>query len=486
MTELANRRAAPRSIVVVGAGVVALTSAIAFARALPQAGIAVIATPGDPAALADRLPVALPQALAFLATLGLDEATLLSGGATHRVGERFDWGETCFTLGVDTHTPVVHGTALHQLWLAQGAPGRFDALLAGATLAAAERFVHPDDASGSPASQFDYALRLDPDRTRALLAERARAMRIAFLPSAPVEVVCGDAGIEALLLDGGRRIQADLFVDASGPASCLVPGDAGWVDWSAALPVDRLLLAEDRTPPSPTDRYAATPIGWTTRWPLADRTVSALGYADSIGIARALRDFGRPAAERIALRPGRLERPMAGNLLVLGDPAAAVGPLGALGYTLACAQLELALDLMPGRTPEPVLAAEYNRRATLQADRVRDYAASFYLVGGPVRGPFWHRLHDRPAPKGLAAALVQFRQRGTLPAIEEAMVTPGDWTQALLGLGIRPVRADPIALSVPAAVATAALERRRAAVRTLPAVALPYPDYLNAAMREIR
>ncbi|MFV0624251.1 tryptophan 7-halogenase [Sphingomonas sp. ac-8] len=490
MTGAANCRAAPRVIAIVGGGPIALLSAIAFARALPLASVAVIATPDDPAALADRLPVALPPALAFLATLGLDEAALLASGATHRIGERFDWGETPFTLGVGERAPPVHGAALHQLWLAQGAVGRFDALLPGASLAAAERFIHPDDAPRYPLlSQLDFALRLDPDRIRSLLGERAQAMRIAIVRSANVSATHCDTGIDALLLDDGRRITADLFVDASGPAACLLPDAAVRIDWSAALPVDRLLLADGSGGPSPTDRYTAHRTGWSATWPLADRSVEALGYASTVtGDASATRQFGRPAAavERIALRPGRLATPMAGNLLVLGDAAAAVGPLGCLGFTLACAQLELALSLMPGCAAEPSLAAEYNRRATLRADHMRDYAASFYFAGSPQRGEFWHPLRARPAPAGLAAALAQFRQRGTLPPVEEEMMAAGQWTQALLGLGVRPARIDPIALSVPPAAAAAALERLRGAVRSVSAALPPYPDYLNAATRGAR
>ncbi|MCC2977896.1 tryptophan 7-halogenase [Sphingomonas sp. PL-96] len=490
MTAAANRRAAPRVIAIVGAGPVALVSAIAFARALPHAAVVVIATQDDPAALADRLPVAFPPALAFLATLGLDEAALLACGASHRIGERFDWGETHFTLGVGERAPPVYGAALHQLWLAQGAAGRFDALLPGATLAAAERFVHPDDTARHPLlSQMDFALRLDPDRMRSLLSERAHAMRIGIVQSATVSAVRCDAGIDALLLEDGRRITADLFVDASGTTACLVPDAAVRIDWSAALPVDRLLLADGSGDPSPTDRYTANPTGWSATWPLAHRTIDALGYASAAtSDASALRQFGRPAAavERIALRPGRLATPMAGNLLVLGDAAAAVGPLGCLGFTLACAQLELALSLMPGRGAEPSLAAEYNRRATQRADRMRDYAASFYLAGCPQRGEFWHPLRACPVPEGLAAALTQFRQRGTLPPVEEEMMAPGQWTQALLGLGVRPARTDPIALSVPPAAAAAAIERLRGAVRTLPAALPPYPEYLNAAKRGAR
>ena len=83
----------------------------------------------------------------------------------------------------------------------------------------------------------------------------------------------------------------------------------------------------------------------------------------------------------------------------------------------------------------------------------------------------------------LATALAQFGQRGTLPPLEEEMVPQAAWQQALIGLGVRPVRADPLALSVPRASAVAALTQLRNAVAALPAGLPAYPEYLMAAQR---
>lgn len=477
-----NLRASPGRIVVVGAGPVGLVAAIAFARALPQAIITVIATPDDPAALADRLPVASPRALSWLATLGLDEAALIAAGATHRVGERFDWGATSFALGQGEGVPSVAGAALHQLWLAHGAGGRFDALVPGAALAGTERFVIGDGDPRSLLTRVDHGLRIDPMRGRALLAARARGLRVAMVDGAGLRVEREAAGVAALVLADGTRVSADLFVDAGGPAGPLLPVADDWIDWRGALPIDRLLLASGAGRPSPTDSYGAGATGWTGTWPLMDRTLTGFAYAAThTNDARALRQFGRTGAERIVLAPGRRAEPFRGNVLMLGDGAAVVGPLGLHGFSLACAQIALAMELMPAG--EPLLIAEYNRRATMQADRVSEYVASFYHAARPRGGEFWHPLRSGPVPAGLAAVLAQFGQRGTLPPMEEEMIAKGDWTQTLIGLGIRPVRADPIALSVPATTAIAALEQLRGAIAALPGRLPPYPEYLMALQR---
>ena len=251
-------------------------------------------------------------------------------------------------------------------------------------------------------------------------------------------------------------------------------------------PVDRLLLGSVGGRPSPADGYEATGIGWTARWPMNGRVLTGLAYASATtSDARAKRQAGGDV-ERIVVRPRRRAAPFAGNVLALGDAAASVGPLGWMGLPLALAQLGLAIELMPARVIEPLLVAEYNRRATLRAERVHAYGAAFYLAGAGRSGEFWHPLRKRATPPELATALTQFGRRGTLPPVEEEIVPRGAWRQALIGLGVRPERRDPVALSVPAASAVAALTQLKAAVAALPTQLPPYPDYLAAMMRGSR
>ena len=57
---MSEARELPRRVVVAGDGQVGVLAAIALRRALPGSEVIVIGTPPDPAALADRVPTALP------------------------------------------------------------------------------------------------------------------------------------------------------------------------------------------------------------------------------------------------------------------------------------------------------------------------------------------------------------------------------------------------------------------------------------------
>lgn len=477
-----NAREPLRSVVVVGGGPTAMVAAIGFARALPQAQVTLIATPPDPAALADRLPAIAPAAAAIAAAVGLDEAMLVAAGAaTHRVGERFAWSANPFAIGDGDGVAALAGAALHQLWLAHG-EGAYAALVPGAAMAMAERFVPPRDDDRSVLSHVDHSLRIDAAIAAPLLARLARSAGVTIVTASTIAVTHAGTGIATLAADGTTRA-ADLYVDASGPAALLAPAQAEWIDWSATLPVDRLLLGSAAARPSPADSYEAHAIGWSARWPLAARTLTGVGYRSATTPDAKARKLLAGEAERIVLRPRRRAAPFAGNVLALGDAAAAVGPLGWMGFTLALMQLELALALMPARQPEPRLIAEYNRRATLRADHVHAYLSAFYHAGPGRSGDFWHPLRKAAVTGELAIALTQFGRRGTLPPVEDAVVPAGQWRQALIGLGVRPERHDPVALSVPRTTAVAALAQLRGAVAALPAGLPPYPDCLAMMMR---
>lgn len=487
-----NRIAPLRSIAVFGGGVVALSAAAAFARALPWAGVTLVVTPLDAAAFADNLPTLWPSSAAVLARIGLDEAALVTAGATnHRLAQRFTgWSRDGSPWLAAEGEPIgVAGRgALHHRWLAASAAGLalpFHALFPAAALAEAERLGLPMPAV---LERADHALRLDPAwLTRALAQQLAQAKGRAGSGTIRAVERRADGGIAAVALADGRRIEADLFVDASGPAALLADPAAARIDWSATLPADRLLVTADAgASASLLDAYETVDHGWSAHWSMPRGGVRALAFADGVtSEARARRALGtgRDTAALVASVPGRAEIAWTGNRLALGEAAVQVGPLGLAGFSLALAQLDLALDLLPGRDMEPLLLAEYNRRAALRADRVRDYLAAHYLLGGRTRGPFWQALRDRELPDGLAATVAQFAQLAHLPHHEEESVNHDGWRMVLIGQGLRPRRPDPVAMGEDPAAAAVALRtahgRLTTVVRELPL----YRDWLAGARR---
>jgi tryptophan halogenase len=480
-------RAPIASVAVLGAGIVGLSAAIGFARALPRLAVTLIETPDDPAALTDRLPGTVSSITAFHDRIGLRERDLLAAGATHRIGTRLsDWTAdgTPVVLAQGERGGAIAPGVFHQHWLnarRAGTVAAFEAFSVPAILASADKFVHPSDDPASPISGFGYALRLDPPRYRDLLRALARHIGIVPVPGAFAGVERGEDGrISAVVLADGRRVVADLYLDCAGPAAPLRSAlDTQWDDWRTWLPVDRVLFG---TAPAqaatPTDDLVALPAGWRFASALRDRTLIGLGFAaDQTSDSSARRIM--PGGETIVpLAPGAHREPWRHNVLALGDAAVRLDPLAHANLHLTHAAILRAIDLLPGRDCAPTELAEYNAQSFRQASRVRDYQAAHYLPTGRTRGPFWKRASRLPRPDSLAHTLEHFAHRGRLPFYEDESFDKDDWHGLLLGLGMIPRIADPIASASPPETIAATLKRLAEATAALPARLPPYPAYL--------
>jgi tryptophan halogenase len=461
-----------RSVGIVGGGIVGLSAAIAFARALPKVRVGLLETPPDPAALADRLSGTLSSVHSFHALLGLDEAAVVrAGAANHRLGTRFEqwsadgapWYHVHGDYGREGGAVPI---AFHQLWARARRAGpvpAFDRYSFAALLAEQGRFAHPQQDPNSALSTFSYALRLDPERYRDLLARMAAELPLLRAQGSIADVERReDGGVAAILLEGGRRLEADLFVDCSGPSAQLLSRiDSRFEGWSRWHPVDRLLIAEvaDGSAASSCDVTAATGIGWRGSAPLGGRSLVTFAYSSSAaGDEEARRALGDEAAgEAVAIRPGRRPDPWVGNVLAIGDAAEAVDPLQSTNLHLAQSAIMRALGLLPGRDCHPLELREYNRRTEQQTLRIRDFIALHYLRSGRRDGAFWRGLADREPPDSLAHTLEQFERRGRLPYYENESFDRHGWLAVLLGVGVLPRDTDALAAGVDPAAAEGAM-----------------------------
>ncbi|HEX6375836.1 MAG TPA: tryptophan 7-halogenase [Allosphingosinicella sp.] len=466
---------------VVGAGIVGLSAALAFARALPGAEVTLVDLPVDPAALADRMPGALPTIHRFHAAIGIDEPDLVRRGiALHHLGTRFEnWsadGAPWFHAYGDHGVPA-GPAAFHILWARARRRGKarpFDRYAAGAALAEAGKFVHPSADPNSPLASFLYGLRFDPDLYRERLRSAADALPIRWAKGMVAAVGRrADGGVAALVLDGGQRIEADLFIDCAGPSAPVRSKlDERFESWADALPCDRLLIGRqaDVGPPLPADVVTALADGW--------RRLSGFpGGAIRVEAITGEREGG------VALRPGCRPEPWLSNVLAVGDAAVAVDPLENANLHLAHSAILRALELLPGRDCHPLELREYNRRTEQETRGVRDFLALHYLRSGRRDGRFWQGLAQRPVPSSLAHMLEQFAARGRLPFREEESFDRHSWLAVLLGMGLLPDREDPIAGAVGDEEAEAAMERHARTLATLPARLPTYPDYLARMVR---
>src|SRR5437763_1868130 len=181
--------------------------------------------------------------------------------------------------------------------------------------------------------------------------------------------------VDWLVMEDGRRLDADLFLDCTGFRALLI-GKAlgiGYDDWSNWLPCDRALaVPTQRTgEPVPYTRATARNAGWQWRIPLQHRTGNGYVYcsrfiSDEDARAELLANLdAEPVAEPRPLRftAGRREQAWAKNCLAVGLSSGFLEPLESTSIHLIQTAVSRLLSLFPERNFDPMVIGEYNRQA---------------------------------------------------------------------------------------------------------------------------
>src|SRR5690606_7753060 len=117
-------------------------------------------------------------------------------------------------------------------------------------------------------ADLDYALRWNVPAYRDLLIAEAQSIGVRYTRGAVGGFQPdGQRGIAALGIGGIGAVEADLFVDCTGPAAALLSRLPGFArqDWSDALPIRALLYGRPGEPLLDLeDRIGWSPRGWVS------------------------------------------------------------------------------------------------------------------------------------------------------------------------------------------------------------------------------
>lgn len=431
-----------RRVVVVGGGQVGVLTAIALRRAMPTCEVVVIGGQPGPAAFADWSPGAMPFTNKLHDRLGIAEADIVNrAGGSHRLVTRYAGWDRGNAAGV-----VAYGEALapqrktafvRALAAVRAHGGALPPASLAEVLANAGRFAPPPPGEPTPISSVDYALRWNPAAYRALLIGAAEALQVGYVEGAIDMVEPGPADtVAAIGLAGLGRIEADLFIDCSGPQASLIASHPRFamVDWSQSLPTRFVYLAQPDPPLAALeDRVTLTRTGWVSEVAGRDGVQVTLGTSDAVPRDEALSLLGGRARGVIALTPGRLADPWIGNVIALGDAAARFEPLGPFHLDLAHRQLALLLEMLPGRHITPHERAEYNRRSVLMMEGVHELLALHFAT------PAAQSVFGVQGLPGRGATVTdQFTRRGRIPLREEFPLLSSEQFALLVALGWQP------------------------------------------------
>ncbi|MCJ2187202.1 tryptophan halogenase family protein [Novosphingobium beihaiensis] len=466
--------------VVAGGGSAGWITAAVLARFLPPSSASITLVESEEIGIIGVGEATVPLIGQLNALLGIHEPDFVSAtNGTFKLGIEFaDWGETGnrHFHGFGDFGEDIAGLPPHQYWLKLREAGPVAPLSEWSMPWAAaqrDRFAPPQAMKGE-AAEFRHAYHFDAALYAAYLRRLAESKGVTRTEGRILEAARdgGTGLVSHLILDGGRRVEGDVFIDCTGFASLLLGQTMGvaYRDWSEWLPCDRAAAVPSSRAGrlTPFTRSTALSAGWQWRIPLQNRTGNGHVYAsrflsDDEAVAQLLAGIdGEVLAEPRLLRftPGRRERFWEGNVIAIGLAAGFLEPLESTALQLIQTGAMRLLEFLPCGTPDPALIAEYNRQTALEYERIRDFIIAHYCRSRRDE-PLWREVAAMDLPETLAHKLTVWDACGRVPLYDLESHQEPSWVSILIGQDILPRHYNPRVDAVPEDQLRSIMEQRR-------------------------
>jgi len=442
-------------VVVVGRDAPLWLAAATIRRALKPSGVMVEAVELPSALAPSDVHATLPALEALHNQLRIDEAALLRATrGAFSLGQNFvdATGRTpAFLHPYGAFGTAIDGKDFFAYWLKARRYGLGVALEDFSLTAAAARqgrLLIPDDES-EIYGRSDYGYHLPAIPYAGVLKAAAVHDGVTAHLARSVDVALAENGdIAALQIDGDRRVEGELFIDATGPEGLLIGAalGVGRDDWRAHLPADRILTTSGPAF-APVPVYAelrAWDGGWAGVYPSQARSHVVQAYnstlcGDEDALRGAVSTTGINLADAVvrASDPGRRESAWSRNCVAIGAASCVFDPIHSVDLHAVQLGLIHLLGCFPASGSFAAQRAEYNRITRLAFERVRDFQSAYYVLNR-YGGTFWSHARDADVSPALAHGIATFRSRGEVAPWEEESFAPDSWRALFIGHGLAP------------------------------------------------
>ncbi|HVJ01684.1 MAG TPA: tryptophan halogenase family protein [Sphingomonas sp.] len=462
------------SLVIAGGGTAGWMTAAAVSR-LVGTGVAVTLVESDEIGTVGVGEATIPPLMDFNAALGIDENEFVAATqGTFKLGIEFtDWGRVGdrYIHPFGKYGRSVLGINFHQVWLRQhllggndADPGPLDDYAISIAAARRRRFAKPTTNPEAVLSGLSYAYHFDAGLYARFLRNYAQARGVARIEGkiATVEQAPLDGHIAAVVLEDGRRIEGDFFVDCSGFRAMLLGQTLGvpYRSWQHWLPCDSAIAVPSATvaPPVPHTQSLAEKAGWRWRIPLQHRVgnghvFSSAHTDDETALERLLDGLDAPAIgdpRVLRFTAGRRERLWEKNCVAIGLAGGFIEPLESTSIHLIQSGIFRLMALFPDRGFSGIEIDEYNRWLVEEYEHIRDFIILHYHATERSDSDFWNHCRTMDIPDSLAARIPLWREKGRIFRAHNSLFTEESWIAVLLGQNIVPRAADPLVAMLPA------------------------------------
>jgi len=395
--------------------------------------------------------------------LGLETRDLIKqcdgllGLGTELIGWRGD--DSGFFTAASGSLPSVDGLPVHQVMLRAAylynEPDRFSYLFQpfrfAGRAASDGKFSFPLESANSPTALLGPTIQIDRAKYTALLKARAEPMVARSLSGLPTDGSTDPASgaITSVILDNGDKVEADLFVDASGMLSALPKlGNTSGARVSIdQIPFNRLASCYDGISNNighMQTRTRALPAGILTETPLRDGAISEFLFSTNAMKEEDVLPLIGEDAKISEFDAGYHPEPWSGNLLKIGSAAGAFGPYHSADMLMLQEQASLLAAHIPATKAMEVEAAAYNYLQAGWAEENRDFALLPMALNRRAE-TIWQGIKAAKLPESLSIRFDQFRSRARFVPYENALFDDQTWIDLLIELSPTPQRYDPLA-----------------------------------------
>ncbi|KQY91463.1 tryptophan halogenase [Caulobacter sp. Root1455] len=455
-----------RKIVIVGGGTAGWMTAAALGRFLKDGHTQVTLVESEEIGTIGVGESTIPQINIFNRMLGLDENEFVRRTkATFKLAIDFvDWKQ----IGHRYYHPFgpygvdMEGVSFHAYWLRLKAMGEAADLTDYSLQALAAdqgKFMRANGQTNSPLGTIAHAYHIDAGLYAQYLRGYAedRGVRRQEGKIVQVHQRAEDGFVEAVTLEGGQRVEGDLFIDCSGFRGLLIEQTlkTGFEDWSHWLLNDRAVavpceLAGSR---QPVTRATARPAGWQWRIPLQHRLGNGYAYSsEHIGEDEATTYLlanldGAPLRDPFTLRfkAGRRLKSWNKNVVAIGLSAGFMEPLESQSIHLIQVGISRLLAMFPDKRFETPDIDRYNRVMRFEYEKIRDFIILHFHATQRSDTPYWDYLREMPIPDYLADKMAVFKSYGRVFRENEELFNDTSWFAVMIGQGIEPRGHDPMA-----------------------------------------
>jgi tryptophan 7-halogenase len=414
-----------QNVLVLGAGSAGLIAAISLKRKIPSLNVRVVRSPDiGVIGVGESTTPALPKHL--FEYLGISRAHFYATARpTWKMGIHFLWGprpffDYGFELQLDVQLPDLPR------------PNGFycdeefeSASYCNALMANRKAFPRQRNGAGPDIPPW-HAFHLENPKLVACLEAVARVIGIEFTDAKISGALRGPAGVAAVVLEDGRKMEADFFIDTSGFRSELL-GRAmqeQYISYDKSLFCDRAVVGSWQRTTEPILPYTTAETmdaGWC--WQIEHESAINRGYVYSSGFLsdeEAHAEFMRknPKARTwdhvVKFRSGRYRRGWVENVVGIGNACGFVEPLESTSLMVICGQCQALVDcLIHGElSPTPTLRDLYNRLAAGTWDEIRDLLAFHYRFNTRLETSFWKHCRAEVDVSDSAALLEFYEENG--------------------------------------------------------------------------